>query len=372
MRRGAQTARLIVKHGVRCVLLFLAWGLGTLPAQAHWSDQSVAEITVDSAQVRIILTFPTGLAILADDDRDGQVSAPEVRAHRGELEALLGERIRLADGGERGTLAVEPAATRNIQPGGGLSPGTHSTVSLIYQWSRPVQALTITYELFAPGISTASCLATVVQGGRVRSFVFTPERHTLTLGRGTSYRWHQSLSFIALGIRHILTGYDHVLFLMSLLMLGGRLPSVLKIVTAFTVAHSVTLSLAVLDIITLSPRVVESGIALSIAYVAAENLWRGEHATRSRGLVTFSFGLIHGLGFATILKEMAISRGNVALSLVSFNFGVELGQIAVVTAVFLGLRALAALAWESPLRRWVSAGAATIGILWFIQRAFLA
>ncbi len=97
-----------------------------------------------------------------------------------------------------------------------------------------------------------------------------------------------------------------------------------------------------------------------------------EFATRSRWLVTFSFGLTHGLGFAAILKEMAISRGNLALSLVSFNFGVELGQIAVVTTAFLGLQALATLAWESALRRWVSAGAAAIGIIWFIQRAFLA
>ncbi|TMI76088.1 MAG: HupE/UreJ family protein, partial [Bacillati bacterium ANGP1] len=97
-----------------------------------------------------------------------------------------------------------------------------------------------------------------------------------------------------------------------------------------------------------------------------------EHATRSRWLVTFSFGLIHGLGFATILKEMALSRGNLVLSLASFNFGVELGQITVVTTAFLGLGALTMLTGETSLRRLVSAGAATIGIVWFIQRAFLA
>lgn len=337
-------------------------------AEAHWADQAVAEIRVDGTQARIVLTFPTSLAVFADDDRDGQLSAQEVRRHRAELEAFLGQHIRLADGDERGTLAVEPAPTGDVAPG----PGTHSTLLLVYRWFKPVQTLAIQYELFVPGVSTASCLATIVYGGQVRNFVFTPERHNLTLAPGAAALWHQSISFTALGIRHILTGYDHILFLLSLLMLGGGLRTLLKIVTAFTVAHSVTLSLAALDIVALPPRLVESGIALSIAYVAAENLWRGAQATRSRWLVTFSFGLIHGLGFAAILREMALSRANLALSLVSFNFGVELGQIAVVTATFLSLRALATLSWESTMRRWVSAAAVAIGIVWFFQRAFLA
>jgi hypothetical protein len=337
-------------------------------AEAHWADQAVAEIRVDGAQARILLTFPTSLAAFADDDHDGQLSAQEVRTHRAELESFLGQHIRLADGDERGALAVEPAPTGDVAPG----PGTHSTLLLVYRWSKPVQALAIHYELFVSGVSTASCLATIVYGGQVRNFVFTPERHSLTLAPGAAALWHQSVSFTALGIRHILTGYDHILFLLSLLMLGGGLRTLLKIVTAFTVAHSVTLSLAALDIVTLPPRLVESGIALSITYVAAENLWRGAQATRSRWLVTFSFGLIHGLGFATILRELAISRANLALSLVSFNFGVELGQIAVVTAAFLSLRALATFPWESTMRRWVSAAAVAIGIVWVFQRAFLA
>lgn len=355
--------------------VFLGWLLLAIlrpvPAEAHWADQSVAEITVVPTQVQIALTFPTRLATFADDNRDDQLSAQEVRGHRAELEVFLGQRIRLADGDERGALTVEPGPTDDIQPARGLSPGTHSMLLLVYRWSRSIQALTIRYELFVPGVSTASCLATIVQGGHVRNFVFTPERRTLTLNPGGAYLWRQSASFIALGIRHILTGYDHMLFLTSLLMLRGGVRSLLKIVTAFTVAHSVTLSLAVLEIVTLPPKLVESGIALSIAYVAAENLWRGDQAMRSRWFVTFSFGLIHGLGFAAILKEMAISRSNLALSLVSFNLGVEVGQIAVVATAFLGLRVLAAMPWETTLRRWVSASAAVTGVIWFIQRVFL-
>ena len=356
-----------VKCVTACGALLLAWSLGTPTVEAHWADQAVAEIKVEAAQARITLAFPTSLAIFADDDHDGQLSAQEVRRHRAELETFLGQHIRVADGDARGALAVEPASTGDVTPG----PGTHSTLLLVYRWSKPIKTPAIQYELFVPGVSTASCLATIVYGGQVRTFVFTPERRTLTLASGTASLWHQGISFTALGIRHILTGHDHMLFLVSLLMLGGGLRSLLKTVTAFTVAHSVTLSLAALGIATLPPRLVESGIALSIAYVAAENLWRGAHAIRTRWFVTFSFGLIHGLGFATILRQLAISRANLALSLVSFNFGVELGQIAVVTAALLSLGALATLPWESTMRRWVSAAAAAIGIVWFIQRAFL-
>ena len=236
-----------VKCVTACGALLLAWSLGTPTVEAHWADQAVAEIKVEAAQARITLTFPTSLAIFADDDHDGQLSAQEVRRHRAELETFLGQHIRVADGDARGALAVEPASTGDVTPG----PGTHSTLLLVYRWSKPIKTLAIQYELFVPGVSTASCLATIVYGGQVRTFVFTPERRTLTLASGTASLWHQGISFTALGIRHILTGHDHMLFLVSLLMLGGGLRSLLKTVTAFTVAHSVTLSLTALGIATL-------------------------------------------------------------------------------------------------------------------------
>src|SRR5260370_31749470 len=140
-------------------------------AEAHWADQAVAEIRGDGAQARILLTFPTSLAVFGDDDHDGQLSAQEVQRHRAELEAFLGQHIRLADGNERGALAVEPAPTSDLAPG----PGTHSTLLLVYGWSKPVQALTIQYEVFVPGVSTARCLATIFYGGQVRDFLFPPE-----------------------------------------------------------------------------------------------------------------------------------------------------------------------------------------------------
>lgn len=224
------------------------------------------------------------------------------------------------------------------------------------------------YDLFLPDVPTASCLATIVRGGRVHTFVFTPQRRELALQSD----WLGRLgSFVVLGVEHIVSGYDHILFLVSLLMLGSTLRGLLKVVTAFTAAHSLTLSLAVLNIVRLPGRWVESAIALSIVYVAAENLLRANVTLRRRWAVTFGFGLVHGLGFAAVLQALRLPAGALATSLIGFNIGVELGQMAIVTAAFLVLRGLERRPRMSAARRWVSAAAAAAGILWFVQRAFL-
>lgn len=356
--------------GIMMVLGSLLGAFVATPVEAHWADLAVAEIVVGAQQVQMMLTFPTGLVATADDNRDGQISSDEVRAHRTELQRFLGDRISLTDGRRAGLLTVKPSETAPSMPNLNVAPGTHSSLLLVYSWPQPIQEVTIRYGLFVPGVSTASCLATILYRGKVRSFVFTPEHRELSLSSGRALPTAQIGSFLRLGITHILTGYDHILFLVSLLMLGGGLRYLLKVVTAFTVAHSLTLSLAVLNVVTLPSRWVESAIALSIIYVAAENFWRKDVSLRQRWLITFGFGLIHGLGFASILTEMNVPRAHLALSLVSFNLGVEVGQVAIVTAAFLLLHALRTVPWESTLRRWISAGAVAMGLVWFVQRAF--
>src|SRR5256712_10609390 len=176
MRRDGRIALRFLKRIIACGVLLLAWSLGTLPVQAHWADQAVAEIKVQAAQARIVLTFPTSLAIFADDDRNGQLSAQEVRKHRAELETFFGQHIRLGDGAEPGALAVEPVPTGDIKPG----PGTHSTLLLAYHWVKIVQTLAIPYDLFVPGVSPARCIGTIVFPDQVRHILFAPQRQTLT------------------------------------------------------------------------------------------------------------------------------------------------------------------------------------------------
>jgi hydrogenase/urease accessory protein HupE len=134
-------------------------------------------------------------------------------------------------------------------------------------------------------------------------------------------------SMLKLGIEHILTGADHLVFLLGLILVGGKLRSLVGVVTAFTLAHSITLALASLSVLTPSPRLVEPAIALSIAYVGVENFFVKDASKRWR--ITFPFGLIHGFGFAGALREIALPRGQIPIALVSFNLGVEVGQFAV-------------------------------------------
>jgi len=178
--------------------------------------------------------------------------------------------------------------------------------------------------------------------------------------------------FLMLGVKHIWTGYDHLLFLSALLLVCRNFKSAIQVVTCFTVAHSLTLAFATLNLVWVSSRVVEPAIAASIIYVGVENLLRPE-GPKGRWLVTFLFGLIHGLGFASVLRDMGVASGTtgVVLPLVGFNLGVETGQIAVACVllpVFWKLRN-----WEPFLRGGVptcSALVAAAGGYWLIERLF--
>ena len=171
----------------------------------------------------------------------------------------------------------------------------------------------------------------------------------------------------SLGVEHILTGYDHLLFLLGLILVGGTLRQLLVVVTAFTVAHSITLALAALGVVAPSPAVVEPAIALSIAYVGVEN-WFVKDAAR-RWLLTFPFGLVHGFGFAGALAEISLPRSELPLALVSFNLGVEAGQVAILALVLPLLLVLRRRPWFAPVGvRVLSSAIACAGVAWFVQR----
>ncbi len=230
--------------------------------------------------------------------------------------------------------------------------------------------------------------------------------------------------YVALGLEHILTGWDHLAFVLALLLLATRISEVAGLVTSFTLAHSVTLGLAVLGIVHPDGRAVEALIGYSIALVALENAWllagrgrglpiiatagllvlallsllgigavpalallgvalftachfgllaRAERPVRLRAAVAFGFGLVHGFGFAGVLAEMELPAGRVAPALFGFNVGVELGQLVVVTLAWPLLRALAR--WRGgraygPVVDLASAAVFGLGLFWFVSRSF--
>ncbi len=230
--------------------------------------------------------------------------------------------------------------------------------------------------------------------------------------------------YLALGIEHIVTGWDHVAFVLALLLLARTLREVTGLVTAFTVAHSLTLGLATLGVVRPEPSAVEALIGFSIALVAAENAWllagrdrlvpaasigallalaagaaaghgglapatllglalftachfallrRAERPAVLRAAVAFGFGLVHGFGFAGVLAELELPRMRLVPALFGFNVGVELGQLGVVVVVWPLLHALesrAAARWHRGVAEWASAGICGLGLFWFVTRTY--
>jgi hydrogenase/urease accessory protein HupE len=177
--------------------------------------------------------------------------------------------------------------------------------------------------------------------------------------------------FLELGIRHIWTGYDHLLFLFGLLLVCRRFKSIVAIISCFTIAHSLTLALATLNLVHFSSRLVEPAIAASIVFVGVENLARGGSEPAGRWALTFLFGLVHGFGFASVLRELGVGSGGrgLAVPLLSFNLGVEVGQITIAAIVL-------PLVWQLRRGGWfvrygalgMSAAVAAAGLFWFFQR----
>lgn len=174
--------------------------------------------------------------------------------------------------------------------------------------------------------------------------------------------------FLLLGIEHIFSGYDHIAFLLALIVIGLSIREVLKIITAFTIAHSITLLLAALQIVSLNSRFVEIVIALSICYVAVENLLKKE--IKYRWLVTFAFGLIHGFGFASALQELIVGKSDLIVSVLSFNMGVETGQIMIFLVMLPVLHLLRNRLGSRMITVGASAAVFVVGFTWLIERVF--
>jgi hydrogenase/urease accessory protein HupE len=235
-----------------------------------------------------------------------------------------------------------------------------------------VGALTIDTNLF-PYDPLHQTFINVYDDGQLRQqVIFNAETGAHTYYRGTTQGAIEVMkTFIPSGTHHILIGPDHILFLIGLLLLGGSWGALVRIVTAFTIGHSITLSLAALDIVTPPPTIIEPAIALSIVFVGADNLVRGD-GRDLRAWVALVFGLVHGFGFANVLREFGLPREALGWSLFSFNFGVEIGQLMVVLLVS---SLLAAIRRRDQLlgSRVAFAGSIVViaaGTYWFVQRVF--
>ena len=410
-------------------------------AWAHKASDAYVTLHVDGAVVdaRIDIALrDLDRDLDLDTNADDRLSWKEVRTRWADIAALARRDIRLSADGARCTPdpAATPVTDANAPALTAHSDGAYAVLRTQWHCAAPVRQLSVEYELFATTDPTHRGIARVARATTAQDAP-APQLAVLSPGNG----WHRFklpvvadtvavpaltetpapaplpapaarpqpdadsattedappssfLGFVREGVHHILIGYDHILFLLSLLLpavwirsavtdprtgvtrtrwrpsqdLRLALANVLKVVTAFTVAHSITLALSVLDVVNPPSRWVESTIAASVALAALNNLW--PLISEARWKLTFLFGLVHGFGFASALKDAGLAKGALVGPLVGFNVGVEIGQLCIVAVVL-------PLAWS--LRRtrtyrgaFAAGSLAIAGVagLWLVQRAF--
>lgn len=288
-----------------------------------------------------------------------------VQGHAERLFALIGSRLAIEADGRR--LAAEP---RGLEP---LPDRQAVRFTWRMRLGEAPGALEIRCALFPYDPNHQTFLNVYEEERLVHQAIFDRRRTAATYFPGTAQGTLAVVrKFLAAGVHHIAIGPDHILFLIGLLLLGGSLGRLVAIVTAFTAAHSITLSLAALEVVTLPSHVVEPAIALSIVYVGADNLLMGTGGRDVRPWVAFSFGLVHGFGFASVLRDMELPRRALGWSLGAFNVGVELGQLVIVVLVASSVFALRRRS-EAAGRRLVVGGSAVVlaaGAYWFVERVF--
>lgn len=271
------------------------------------------------------------------------------------------------------TLEVRPAISYVVAPGSDATTPAVATIRLTGQIPPDAHHFTWTYAwTFASYALTVQQAASEhaatewLEGGQ------TSAPFALTEPIPLVDRFDTVRRYFTLGFTHILPlGLDHVLFVLGLYLLSGRARAVLWQVSAFTIAHSITLGLSIYGVVIVSPQIVEPLIALSIAYVAIENLFLAELKSWRIAFV-FAFGLLHGMGFAGVLKELGLPRSEFVTALLAFNVGVEAGQLAVIGAAFL------LVGWYCANRTWyrsrivapASVLIACMAVYWTIQRLF--
>ncbi len=364
------------------ILLGFIWCMLTLNAYAHKPSDSYLAFDVAGSVIQgqwDIALRDLDFAIGLDADGDAQITWREVQAKFGEIDAYAMSRLQLHT-----NAAACPTRVSNHLIDD-HTDGAYVVIKFVATCPTVLEALDVAYRLFFDIDPQHKGLLRLQFQGATTTAIFSPEKSAQQFTLAQPDRWQQFIDYVREGVWHIWIGFDHILFLLALLLpavairVGQRWQavdafkpafwSVLKIVTAFTLAHSITLSLAALGFIGLPSRLVESVIAASVVLAALNNIY--PFFKERRWLMAFLFGLIHGFGFANVLIDLGLPQGALALSLVGFNIGVELGQLAIV-AVFLPIAYYLRNTWF--YQRAVLLGGsvliALLALVWFAERAF--
>jgi hydrogenase/urease accessory protein HupE len=357
-------------HGIAYLVAFgvLALFLGiAVPAMAHPVPFSYLDVSIEPGSINLTLVVH-----VFDAARELGVNPPELLLdpsmlgpQGAKLVALLRGRLQIAAGGQ----ILTDDAWSTPEP---LPDRQSLRLRARYRTGGALGAVTVTARLFSYDPMHQTFLNFYENGALTSQAILDRSHPQFEYFAGSRQGIFAVIrKFVPAGIHHILIGPDHLLFLVGLLLLGGSIRRLLLVVSSFTIAHSVTLTLAALNLVTPPARVIEPAIALSIVYVGVDNLMVGR-GRDVRAWIAFAFGFIHGFGFANVLREMNLPSQALGWSLFSFNLGVEIGQLLVVVLVASALAALRS-SNEAASRRLAFAGSLAVvlvGAFWFLQRIF--
>jgi HupE / UreJ protein len=355
--------------------------LAAAAAQAHIASNGFLVVHVDGTAVTgsyELAVRDAELAVGVDADHDGKVTWGELRAAEPQIADYLRQHLGLAAQGSSCGLV-----TQRMQLNDRVD-GTYVWVPFAARCSDAIERLTIRYSMMDGIDPSHRGLLTLEAGDAVQTAVLDGKSAQAAFAVFAPSKWRAFAEYLRAGVWHILSGIDHLLFLLSLLLpavlfrRSGRwepvtqarpaLVNILKVVTAFTLAHSITLTLAALDVVRLPSRLTESVIAASIIVAALNNIF--PLVTDSRARIAFAFGLLHGFGFASVLSDMGLPHGARVVSLLAFNLGIEAGQLAVVLTVMPAIYAIRAGGfYRRGVMPWGSAAIAVIAMVWLVQRA---
>ncbi len=378
--------RHIAREALPLAFIFALTGAWTPLAMAHSASDSffTLELKQDSLSGRLDLALRDLEYLLSlDDNQDGAITWGELRAHRSAISAYVSERLSISRDAQPCEFHIRDLLV-DIH-----SDGAYAVLQLEGACPKALQEndrLSVVYRMFFDADPQHRGLFDMTVQGLQHIGVFTPGRTEISFEAGQSTSAEQAVHFLKEGILHIWGGFDHILFLLALLFPAvlqrdGKswhgassykkvLIAVAGTVTAFTIAHSITLALSVMHVVVLPSRFIESVIALSVALAALNNLYPLCRAEKVWA-VAFVFGLMHGLAFAEVLRDLRLSGWALGISLISFNVGVELGQLSVIS-LFLPL---AYALRHTRFYRTVVLHGASLGVFflamrWFVQRAF--
>lgn len=363
-------------------LLACALSCAGAPAYAHKASDAYLTIERNDASLRgrwDIALRDLDNALGLDVNGDGDLTWGEVRVREADIAAYALPRLQVSSGGERCALA--PGAFQIDAH----TDGAYAVMRFSGSCPQFGPTLAVDYRLFEGLDPQHRGLLNFIENGQSRSVVFSAEAPHRTVGGDGGGPFIPFATYANEGVWHIWTGFDHILFLLSLLLPavlvrvpGGwrsawsfrdALIDVAKVVTAFTLAHSITLTLAALSIVVLPSRLVESGIALSVVLAALNNFF--PVVANGRWMAAFGFGLLHGFGFAGALHDLGLPAGSLALSLAGFNIGVEAGQLAIVLSFLpLAFVVRSTFAYRRMVFTGGSAAIAMVAATWFVERAF--